>query len=79
MSSVREERVEKQLKQLISREKRRKMYWKLGVLLNGTKEKGLRRIMLGDPKDPKSWQGPWRSVTNPTKIAREVCKVNTLK
>jgi len=89
MSSVREERVEKQLKQLISREKRRKMYRKLGVLLNGTKGKGLRRIDVpdesavsatsGDPKDPKSWRGPWRSVTNPTEIAREVCKVNLLQ
>jgi hypothetical protein len=31
----------------------------------------------GDPNDPKNWKGPWRSVTNPTEIAREVCKINS--
>jgi hypothetical protein len=86
MVFVQEERVDEQLKQLISREKRQKMYRKLGHLLNKLGGKGLRRIGIPDeaafsatsgvPHDPKSWWGPWQSVTNPTEIAKKVCKVN---
>ena len=77
----------KQLKQLISREKMRKMYRKLGRLLNKSKGSGLSRIDIpdaaavtatsGDPNCPKTWKGPWKSVTNPREIAQEVCKINS--
>jgi hypothetical protein len=77
----------KQLKQLISREKMRKMYRKISRALNKTKGTGLSRIdipdpsaisdVTGDPNDPKTWKGPWKSITSPRGIAQEVCKMNT--
>ena len=30
----------------------------------------------GNPSDPKTWKGPWRSVTNPHEIAKVVCSIN---
>ncbi len=86
LTPVRAEWSEKQLKQLISREKMRRMYRKIGRTLNKVAGKGLSRTDIpdaaavtegpGDPDDPKSWKGPWKSITNPTEIARAVCKVN---
>jgi hypothetical protein len=86
LAPVRAERSEKQLKQLISREKMRRMYRKIGRTLNKVAGKGLSCIDIpdaavategsGDPDNPKSWKGPWKSITNPTEIARAVCKVN---
>ncbi len=86
LEAVKVERSEKQLKQLISREKMRKMYRKIGRALNKFGGKGLSRIDVpdasattegsGDPDNPKSKKGPWKSLTNPVEIAREVCKVN---
>jgi hypothetical protein len=86
MEAIRVERCEKQLKRLISREKLRKMYRKIGCTLNKLGGKGLSRIDVpdasaategsGDPEDPKTWKGPWKSVTNPVDIAKEVCKVS---
>jgi hypothetical protein len=81
------ERKEKQIKQILSREKICRMYRKIGSALHKSKGKGLSRIDVpdeaaasytsGDPSDPKQWKGPWRSVTNPNEIARVVCKFNT--
>ncbi len=31
---------------------------------------------LGDPKSPKTWNGPWVTVTNPTEIAKVVRELN---
>jgi len=86
LEAVKVDRPEKQLKQLISREKMRTMYRKIGRALNKFDGKGLSRIDVpdvstttegsGDPDNPKSWKGPWKSLTNPVEIAREVCKVN---
>jgi hypothetical protein len=86
LTPIRAERSEKQLKQLISREKLCRMYRKIGRALNKLSGKGLSQMDIpdvsavtegsGDPDDPKTWKGPWKSVTNPTEIAREVCKVN---
>jgi hypothetical protein len=80
MESVKRDKAEKQLKQLISREKLRKMYRKLSKVLNKHRGKGLSQIdipdaaasteMTGDPNCPKTWKGPWKSVTNPTEIAK---------
>lgn len=32
---------------------------------------------LGSPTDPKSWKGPWLSITDPEEIARVVCSIYT--
>jgi hypothetical protein len=84
--SVKRDRAEKQLKKLISREKLRKMFQKISKVLNKSATKGLTRIDIldsrgatdtsGDPNNPKTWKGPRRSVTNPTDIAKAVCKAN---
>jgi len=76
----------KQIKQLISREKLRTMYRKISKILNKNNGTGLSRIdipdpsavsdVTGDPNNPKSWKGPWKSVTSPSGIARKVCKIN---
>jgi len=80
------DRSAKQLQQLPSREKMWKMYRKLARILNKTKGTGLSRIDIpdaaaatatsGDPNFPKTWKGPWKSITNPREIAQEVCKIN---
>jgi hypothetical protein len=31
---------------------------------------------MGDPNCPKTWKGPWKSITSPREITQEVCKVN---
>jgi hypothetical protein len=86
MESIKHDKAEKQLKQLISREKIRRMYRILSKMLNKNEGKGLRWIDVpdaaastegtGDPNCPKTWKGPWKSVTNPTEIAKAVCRVN---
>jgi hypothetical protein len=84
---IQKERREKQLKNLMSREKTRQMYRKIGRALNKSRGGGLCGIDVpdaraatetsGDPNDPKTWKGPWRSVTNPVEIAELVCKINS--
>jgi len=86
MEAVKKSKAEQQLKQLMSREKLRKMYRKISRILNKTKGKGLSSIDVpdaraasdttGDPTNPNTWKGPWKSVTNPTEIAKVVCQVN---
>lgn len=81
------EKKAKQIRQLISREKMRQMYRKIGRALKKPMGGGLSRIDVpdaraastsnGDPENPKQWKGPWRSVTNPREIAKEVCKINS--
>jgi len=76
----------RQLQQLISREKMRKMYRKIGRTLEKRHGGGLSRIDVpdasaasstsGNPNNPKTWKGPWRSVTNPNEIATVVCQIN---
>jgi len=87
MESVKRDKADKQLKQLLSREKLRKMFRKIGKTLNKHQGRGLRRIDVpdpaaandtsGDPNQPKTWRGPWKSVTNPSEIAKVVCQVST--
>jgi len=79
----------KQLKQIIAHEKMRKVYRKISRLLYKTKGTGLSHIdvpdalaasdMTGDPNYPKTWKGPWKSITSPHGIAQEVCKVNLVQ
>jgi hypothetical protein len=83
---IKAERVEKQIKQLIKREKTCSMFRRLGVILKGKSSQGLSRIDIpdssahnlafGDPNKLKTWTGPWKTVTNPQDIVKEVCKIN---
>ena len=67
LQHIKLDRKEKQLKQLIAREKVRRMYRKIGRVLGKTKGKGLSRIDIpdasaatdtsGDPNSPKTWHG----------------------
>ena len=81
------EKAAKQLQQLISREKMRKMYRKIGRTFQKNPGGGLSCIDVpdasavslnsGNPSDPKTLKGPWRSVTNPHEISKVVCRINT--
>jgi hypothetical protein len=83
---TRTERTQHQVKQLIHREKRKRMYKKIGNTLNPQSSQGLNRVDipdsrtkgtdLGSPEDPKTWKGPSISVTNPEEIAKIVASMN---
>jgi len=86
LEGLKRSRINKQIKRLLYRERIRKMYGKLGRILQRRVGKGLSRIDVsdssaasptsGDPQNPKTWNGPWRAITSPTEIAQEVCKIN---
>jgi hypothetical protein len=81
-----EECKSKQIKNLIKREKQQPIYKKIGSVLEPNLSLVLVRVdipdpnakgaELGSPTDPKTWKGPWISVTNPEDIARNVCTIN---
>ncbi len=83
---IREEQKTKQLKNLIKREKYRRMYRKIGHTLAPNLSKGLNRVdipdknakgeNLGRHDDPKAWKGPWVSITRPEEIAKHVSDMN---
>jgi hypothetical protein len=63
------------------------MHRKIGHLLRGTSPLGLNKVdvpdintpysaSLGNPNDPKTWKGPWVTITQPTDIAQTICKIN---
>jgi len=81
-------RTEKEVKRLIRLEQKRKYYRMIGSQLRDHNDNsgGLTRvdvpahppdIPLSSLPDPKTWKGPWRSVTDPEEIARYVCVMNT--
>jgi hypothetical protein len=84
---IRQERTTIQLRQLQRREKQKRIYRKIGTTLAPNKSLGLTRVDipdptakgpdLGSPEDPKTWKGPWISITKPEEIARIVCSINT--
>jgi hypothetical protein len=80
-------RTSKTVSLLIHRERTRRMHCKIGHLLRGTSPLGLNRVdvpeintpssaSLGNPNDPKTWKGPWVTITQPTDIAQTICKIN---
>jgi hypothetical protein len=86
VSHIREEWKLKTIKQLWYRECMRRAYRKIGFTLHHPTNLGLDRLdipdpaasdlHLGNPSKPKSWKGPWVSLTDPNDIAKEVIKMN---
>jgi hypothetical protein len=86
LSKIKKERSLKQLKQLQFREKMRRLYKKIWFTLEPPTQLGLSQIDIpdnsvtnwrfGDPANPKTWSGPWRSITRQTDIAQVVKQVN---
>jgi hypothetical protein len=83
---IRMERVAKLLKQLLKRERNRRMCKRIGNTLDPNLSLGLSRIDIpdnrakghdiGSPVDPKTWKGPLITITNPEEISRKVCEMN---
>jgi hypothetical protein len=78
----------KEVKRLIQLEQKRKFYRMIGSQLSDrhANTDGLTRVDVPatpiDPSlstlpDPKTWTGPWRSVTDPEEIAQYVSIINT--
>jgi len=78
-------RTAKEVRRLIRLERKRYLYRIIGHTLNETtaNSTGLTRIDVPASSDaslsidPKTWKGPWRSVTDPEEIANYICRMNT--
>jgi hypothetical protein len=86
MEHIRQERQQLEIQRLLKREASRKVYKKLGKLLHPYQNIGLNRVDVpdnkaaspatGNPNDPKSWTGPWKTIMNPTELAKIVRDIN---
>jgi hypothetical protein len=87
-AQIKRDQMLQQLRQLHQREYRRSMYRILGHTLSSNSNPGLRRVNvpddmargqnLGNAQDPKTWKGPWLSITNTEEIAQRV-KTNNIQ
>jgi hypothetical protein len=74
------------MKNLLKRERNKRMYRKIGSTLAPNLSLELNRVDipdpnakdpgLGSPNDPKNWKGPWISIKHPEKIAQQICISN---
>ena len=79
-----EKRRDKELKRIIRREANKQLHRKIGFVLHpNTYTGGLSSIdvpSLAPPypigPDPKTWNGPWYTITNPTDLARHIAATN---
>jgi hypothetical protein len=86
MEQVRKERQRLQLQRLHKRETSRRLYRKIGKILKPHQNTGLSRVDVpdynaesnttGTPNDPKLWQGPWKTITNPMELASIIKEIN---
>ncbi len=87
MTQEKAKRVAHEIKELVKRERRRRMYRQIGTVLQPDtfNRDGLSRIHIpaSNPNpypegpDPKTWKGEWSTVTNPEDIARHTCAANS--
>ena len=86
MAGIKQERTEQYLKEIIQREKKRQAHQKINFTLNPSQSSGLRSVdipdasakgpNLGSPDNPKTWKGPWITLTKPHEIASVIKDMN---
>jgi hypothetical protein len=86
VSAIKSDRMLKVIKNLKYQEKMRTIYRKLANTLNPQAQSSIDCIdipdntalgmHLGDPMQPKTWKGPWKTLCDPTEVAHEMRKVN---
>ena len=82
-----ERKKQKEIRRIQRREALSRMHRKIGYTLHpGTLKGGLSRVDIPntsskDPypmgPDPKTWEGAWTSINDPSELARHVCAANT--
>jgi hypothetical protein len=86
MTAIRKDSCTKVVRNLICRERLRQSFQKIGkTLANDTSKVSHIDVPdtrstnppRGNPSDPKSWKGPWVTLTSPRQIAEVVCSMSS--